>query len=269
MVLMNAGVPVVHQDTPVRLLAVYRMMCRRDPSCPYPHVKWVPDDAPSRVYGIFTVGREKLAFSAYHQLQNPGTAVGAIDTLQSITDQSSIGFLALSAFQGPEFMGLNWADVTMHACARPHDVAIPVLPGIQKICGRLHEIVDEYPNKLQIPLLLVNGELEIPRANTVLSYFQNESDIPSLIDQIVLGGTAAKYELLRKDVLQAVLGFLNNGDTDFVLDAAVPIVWKVGRSFTKTLKFTMLAGLAVSALATAIVYWLYTKESAKPKKKSM
>jgi hypothetical protein len=30
-----------HQDTRVRLLAVYRAVCRRDPACPYSHAKLV------------------------------------------------------------------------------------------------------------------------------------------------------------------------------------------------------------------------------------
>jgi pimeloyl-ACP methyl ester carboxylesterase len=268
MSLLNAGVPVPHRDTPVRLLAVYRALCRRDPTCPYPHVKWVPEDAPTRVLTIFTIGREKLAFSAYHQLQNPSTAVSAIDTLQAITDGASMGFLALSGFQGPELMKINWPDYVMHSCAKPRDASIPVLPAVQQICEKLHEIVDTYPAKLEVPVLLVNGELEIPRARTVLSYFQNESLIPSIVDQIVLNATASKYELLREDVLRAVLGYLNNGETEFVLDPPPPIVWKVNRSITKSLKWAMTGGLATSLIGTAFIYWRATKsDAAKPTKR--
>jgi pimeloyl-ACP methyl ester carboxylesterase len=268
MSLLNAGVPVPHLDTPTRLLAVYRSICRRDPTCPYPHVKWVPKDAPTRVLTMFTISGEKLGFAAYHQLQNPSTAVAAIDTLQAITDRSSMGLLALSGFQGPELMKINWQDFVMHSCAIPRDASIPVLPAVQEICGKLHEIRDEYPAKLEVPLLLVNGELEIPRANTVLSYFQNESLIPSIVDQIVLNATASKYELLRADVLQAVLGFLNNGETEFALNPPPRIVWKVSRTITKSLKWAMTGGLAISLLGTGLVYWRATKmEKAQSKKR--
>jgi hypothetical protein len=63
----------------------------------------------------------------------------------------------------------NWFDYTLHLCANPRDTLVPVSPAIQRICEGLYETKDECLEKLEIPILLMNGELEIPRARMILS----------------------------------------------------------------------------------------------------
>jgi pimeloyl-ACP methyl ester carboxylesterase len=266
MCLLNAGVPAQHNDTVVRLLAVYRTICRRDPNCPYHNIKWIPDEVPARVFTIFNVGREKLAFSAAHQLGNPAGVAQILHTLQAITDGSPMGLLALSSFSGPETMRLRWTDLVMHVCARPRDVAITSMPAMELICDKLAPISDIYPGPLENPLLIVSGELEIPRPRTVLQYFRNCSVMPTIVDQIVLNATAAKFELLRPDVLTAVLSFLNDGNTTFELSPPEPIVWKAKWPITVGLKWAMISGLVFSAIGTLFIYWKSSKGEAAPTK---
>jgi hypothetical protein len=268
MCLLNAGVPAPHNDTVVRLLAVYRMLCRRDPNCPYHNIKWIPDDVPAKVFTVFNVGREKLAFSASHQLGNPAGVGQILHTLQAITDGSGMGLLALSGFSGPETMRLRWTDVVMHVCARPRDVAITSMPAMELICNKLAPISDVYPGQLENPLLIVSGELEIPRPKTVLEYFHNCSLMPTLVDQIVLNATASKFELLRPDVLSAVLGFLNDGNTTFELSPPEQIVWKTKWPITVGLKWAMISGLVFSVIGTLFIYWKSSKGTAAPPKRA-
>ena len=263
MVLFNPSVPVPHNDLPIRLLAVYRMLCKKDPECPYKQIKWIPADSPNRVYGIFNVHQEKLEFSAMRQLRSPETAPAALDFLQSMTDGSGVGFLALSGFSGPETMNLNWADVAMHVCARPRDNSMSVLPAFELLCDKIHPIVDDYPGAIDAPILIISGELEIPRANTALSYFKNMSSIPTLVDQIILNATASRYELLRPDVLKGTLSYLNDGVLDFDLIPPPKIQWTTRFPMTKILKFSLLAGVAISVLGTVFMYWQSLKAEKK------
>lgn len=267
-VLFNPSVPAPHKDFPIRLLAVYRMLCKRDPDCPYKEIKWIPKDSPKRVYGVFNIHQEKLEFSAMRQLRNPDTAPAALDFLQSITDGSGIGFLALSGFSGPEMMNVNWADVALHVCAQPRDNSISVLPAFEMICDKIQPIHDVYPGKIDAPLLLVNGELEIPRANTALEYFKNSSSVPTLVDQIVLNGTASRYELLRSDVLKGVVLFLNEGKLEFDLIPPAKIQWTSRFPMTKLLKWTLIIGVGISLIGSLYVYWQSVKAERVHKKRN-
>ena len=260
------SVSVPHNDTSVRLLAVIRHKCRQDPSCPFNNVKWLPKDIPDNVYHIFNVQHEKIEFSISHQLRNPRAIPNALDTLQSITDGSSMGYVATSGFSSSEMMNIKWFDFAMHICAKPTDNSLYSMPSIDKICDYLPELKYEIPGKIDQPLLIVSGEFDLPRPKTVFDFYRNMSSIPTIVDQIILNMTSSRFELLRPDVLRTILSYLNDGNTTFSIDPPQTFVWTTNFPATKMLKWVMGSGIVVSGLATIFIFFKSSKEELFPKK---
>lgn len=284
MVMAGASVlswPVPHNDTTTRLLAVIRSRCRRNNTCPYKNVKWIPplDQIPKHPYGVFNIQRDIIEFSISNQLRIPSMIPSALDVLQSITDGSSMGYIALSGFSGPESMSLKWFDVALHICAKPFDKSLYYLPSFQLICPYLPPI--EYfgfhnqsntdseltksidaNTKITQPILIIAGEFDLPRPKTVIDYYTKISAIPSLVDHIILNLTSSRFELLRPDVLTAVMNYLNYGNTTFVIDPPqLPFnAWKTKLSSTKMVKFTIFSGITISVVAAAFVYYKSGKD---------
>ncbi|OHS95579.1 hypothetical protein TRFO_10486 [Tritrichomonas foetus] len=267
-VMLGPSVNVPHNDTTIRLLAVIRRRCRKDPSCPFKQVKWLPKEIPKHAYGVFNVQQEKIGFSIAHQLRNPNTIPNALDSLQSITDGSGFGYVAVSGFSGPEMMNCVWSDYALHVCAKPTDNSIHVLPTFEKVCDYLPEIEYKTPGKIEQPMLIINGEFDLPRPKTVLDYFRNNSVIPTIVDQIVLNYTNSKFELLRSDVIRTVLNYLNDGNTTFEIDPDQPFVWKATLPMTKMIKWVVGSGISVSVLVTIFVYWKSNKDDFADKKEA-
>lgn len=273
--------PVPHNDTTTRLLAVIRSRCRRNHTCPYKNVRWIPpmDKIPKHPYGVFNVQRDRIEFIISHQLRIPSMIPNALDVLQSITDGSSFGYIALSGFTGPENMPLKWYDVALHVCAKPFDKSLYYLPSFELICPYLPPIeyfgfhnesikdskFSENTNantNITQPMLLITGEFDLPRPKTVIDFYKNVSTIPSLVDNIILNLTSSRFDLLRPDVLNAVLNYLNYGNTTFVIDPPqLPFkAWKTKFGSTKMIKFTIFSGMAISVVAAIFVYYKSNKE---------
>lgn len=268
--------PVPHNDTTIRLLAVIRSRCRRNHTCPYKNVKWIPplDKIPKHPYGVFNVQRDKIEFSISHQLRIPTSIPNALDVLQSITDGSSMGYIALSGFSGPESMSLKWFDVALHVCAKPFDKSLYYLPSFELMCPYLPSIEyfgyhDNSNSKITQPMLIITGEFDLPRPKTVIDFYTTMSSIPSLIDHINLNLTSSRFDLLRPDVLNAVLNYLNYGNTTFEIDPAqLPFTnWKTKMSSTKLVKFTIFSGVGISVITAIYVYYKSSKDDFGGKKK--
>ncbi|KAH0794253.1 alpha/beta hydrolase [Histomonas meleagridis] len=265
-VFINPSVPIPHNDTTVRLLAIYRRICRKDPTCPYPQIKWLPTTFPKNIFNVFTVNPERIRFNLEQQLRNPSTAPNAFEALQSITDGSKFGYLSLSSLTGPEMLDLKWSDILLHSCTVPRDSSLYFLPSIEKLCENL-TVKEELPGKIESPLLIISGELDLPRPKTTIEYYKNNSLMPSLVDQIYLEKASSRFEMLRPDVLKAILSFLNEGKTEFQLNEPEKIVWKNTIGMTSILKWGMGIGFVFSLGSVAIVYYLSKKGEKGDRKK--
>lgn len=251
---VSPSVPAKHKDSIVRLVAVYRNLCRKSPNCPYANVKWLPKDVPKSMLGMFKLGQERLEFGASYQIMESGNPVSGLNILQSITDGSKFGFLAMSGFTGPELMSYKWADFAIHLCYEPKDESLLTLKSIEKLCGYIPKMELEPPGLIESPLLIVSGEFDLPRKNTVLEYYKNNSMIPTLIDQIYLEKASSKFELLRPDVLEAVKSFLNEGNTKFEIQPPNEINWEIKFGFPSLLKYGTIIGILLSLAGTFYVY---------------
>lgn len=271
--------PIQHNDTTTRLLAVIRSRCRRNQTCPYKNVKWIPplDKIPKHSYGIFNVQRDRIEFSISYQLRIPSMIPNALDFLQTITDGSTLGYIALTSFSGPETMSIKWSDVALHVCAQPFDKSLFYLPSFKLICPYLppieyfgfhNESSSNFSSQIQEntkitqPILIVAGEFDLPRPKTVIDFYKNMSSIPSLVDHIILNLTSSRFELLRPDVLKAILNYLNDGNTTFVIDPPqLPFkAWKTKLSSTRMMKFTIFSGIAISVIAVVFAYYKSNKD---------
>ena len=65
---VNPSVSTSHKDSIIKLVAVYRSVCKKSPNCPYRNVRWLPKDIPKSFLGIFKLGQERLEFSASYQI---------------------------------------------------------------------------------------------------------------------------------------------------------------------------------------------------------
>lgn len=277
--------PIPHSDTTTKLLAVIKSRCKRDPSCPYKNVHWIPppENIPKHAYWVFNVHNERIEYSVANQLRVPSMIPSALDILQSITDGSPLGYVAVSGFSGPESSSVKWTDAVLHACATPFDKSLVPLPSITKICPYIKPIHyfgysedvtvnSTYPDymKMTQPMLIITGEFDLPRSKTVLNYYRNVSYIPSLIDHISLNLTSSRFELLRDDVLKAVINYLNDGNTTFeIAKAVLPFKqWKTQFRMTTLLKWMLGSGFAITIIASIYVWKKSEKEERSGKRRN-
>lgn len=252
-VMLNPSVNIPHNDTVTRVLGVYRHICRSDPNCPFKNVRWIPKEIPKTAYGVFNVAPEKVKFVASSHLRDPGSAISALEVLQSLTEGSSMGYVALNGFMtyNPK---LHWTDVALHVCAKPFDPSLVLPEPIKLICDKIPNLKYESPGKISLPMLIINGELDLPRPSIAIDYYKNESDIPTIIDHIVLEKASSRFELLRSDILKTVLNFLNDGNTTYAIDPSPPIKWTSGYNVTKSLKWVIGIGFAISIIGSVFIY---------------
>ena len=255
-VIVGSSVPSEnHNETSVRLLGTYRRLCRADPvNCPYKNIRWLPHDIPSTILLAFKVSKERVTYITEQQLRAPHTAPTAFDILQSITDNSNMGYMAFNTIPGPEAYKYKWIDVAMHMCSKPFDKSFFAPAGIKHICPYYPNFSTKFNNKFITPILLVIGELDLPRQKYVVEFYKNNSVSPDLVDSVFLNKTSSVYEFGRKDVAEAISSYLKDGNTKFNIDQNIQIVWRNGFSMTKMVKYALIGTGAVTLIAALYLY---------------
>lgn len=260
-VIVSSSVPSpVHNETTPRLLGTYRRLCREDPAnCPYHNIRWLPPQIPSSVMYAFKVSRERVIFATEHQLRNPSTAPMAFDVLQALTDNSKMGYLTFNTMPGAEMMNYKWIDVAMHICAKPADNSFYAPVQLRHICKFIPDLSTEFKNQFTNPILLIIGELDLPRQPYVLGFYKNNSLNPNDVDYIFLNKSNSKYEFGRPDVTAEVISYLNTGKFNVEnINQTQKIIWKNSFSATSMMKWIF----GASILSTVLIsVWMLRKEN--------
>lgn len=253
-VIIGSSVPsLVHNETTPRLLGTYRRLCREDPAnCPYQNIRWLPYDIPSSVLYAFKVSRERVIFATEHQLRNPKAAATAFDLLQTITDNSKMSYITFNTLPGPELLTYRWLDVAMHLCSTPQDRSFFAPLGLKHVCNYMPQLSNEFNHKFNSPILLVVGELDLPRVQYVSGFYKNNSINSENVEVIFLNKSNSKYDFGRPDIATEISRFLHTGLVNISnINQTQQIVWKDSFSATTFTKWiigiSVFTTLAISA----------------------
>ena len=260
-VLAAPSVPIAHNDTTLRLLAIYRILCRKNLTCKYGNVQWLPEEIPKSAYAVFKVSPETVRYSAEVQLRNPSSISSVLEFLQSVTDGSKLGYMALTNLINTNFGVHNWGDVVLYICSKDHDPSIVFPKNILKICPLINSnneinittFSDKIDEKISQPVLLIDGELDLPRPNTVYNYYITHHQIPTLVDQIIVNKTVVKYDLMRPDIIKAITDYFDIGLFNISDIQEGIIIWKNSFSFLSSMKWTFIIGTIISLLFSIYV----------------
>ena len=232
-----------------KLFDSYMKLCNAE-NCPYKGVKWLPEEVPKAAVRFLPLDPVKTIWVTNHELRNPDSARGILDILTSINESiTNIGYNAFKSVPGPNLHNYNWFDMALHTCMNPGDKSFLAPPGLKEVCQFLPEIKFEIKNNFTTPIMLLQGELDLPREKAVSSFYSrhiSHENQTKLLTKILIKKTSSMYSLKRKDVADGIEGFLTRGEKWFDIKK-YEIVWEPDFSTAKMLKYAYIIAFVITS----------------------
>ena len=261
-----------NHESVLTLFEKYKRLCAAESNevCPYKDIEFLPEKLPERVLLTNTVKEGAIRWITDIQLREPEKIQFIFDNVYQVSKGSSIAINSIQSTPNIDMTHYNWIDVAMHICADPTDSSFLAPIGLDGICQYIPRQKLEIKNNFTTPLLLVDGELDLPSERMVVSFYNNHTspENQKLITRAYLPKSSSQYELTRIDVASAIEMFLSRGAKKFNIRRDVKIVWKTLFSVTKVMKYAYVVGFVfVTGIAALSMYSSYKEQKKNQKGK--